>query len=421
MFSMTKYHVLLNLREKTMVFWTLAFPLLLGVFFYFGIGGVDEASAFQAIPVAVIQDEDVTAQAVDGTGGSSEKADQAASVESGSETAAFDSQKIFAEFLAGISGELIEPEYGWTSEKAQRELEEGSILGIFDNTGEKPKVTFGKTGIEESILKVLMDGYEQQMGIFEDVQADLEKKINAHMSDEAAGRLEALAESMKNGADTEYVNNVSLGGREVSSIAPYYFALVAMACLYMCFLGETAAKRTQANISEIGKRISVSPAHRLKVVISNGISAYVIALVNMALIMLFLTKAVKGIDISERPGYAALTCMMGCLIGVSFGILIESIGKWSQNIKTAVLIGSSIFCAFLAGLMISSMKDIIEKHAPVINRLNPAALIADSFYCICVYDDLARLKMNLVIMGVMSILFLAAAWLMTRRVRYDSL
>lgn len=112
---------------------------------------------------------------------------------------------------------------------------------------------------------------------------------------------------------------------------------------------------------------------------------------------------------------------MGCLIGVTFGILIESVGKWSQNIKTAILIGSSIFCAFLAGLMIGSMKDIIEKHVPLLNRINPAALIADSFYCICVYDDMGRLRTNLWGMGAMSAVFLLAAWLMTRRGRYDSL
>ena len=85
------------------------------------------------------------------------------------------------------------------------------------------------------------------------------------------------------------------------------------------------------------------------------------------------------------------------------------------------MIGASIFCAFLAGLMIGSMKDIIEKHVPVINRVNPAALIADSFYCICVYDDMERLRLNLLIMGIISLLFLLAAWLMTGRVRYDNL
>lgn len=551
MFSMIKYHLVLNLRERTMVFWTLAFPLLLGIFFYFGLGGIDEASAFDMIPVAVVQNEtesvdsstsettdntsentDDTSQSTDtsseSTDSTSENTDDDASEymdvdwSSWEEQADIpDKQEIFAEFMDGISGEVIEPVYVTDKAQAEKMLEDGKISGIFDLTGDEIALTVDENGLEQSILKALLDGFEQQTAILTDAQDEMQPELDAridrvknageHMKDlgeqaqeigdkmsqaktdledtaaslqkqmadyqvqgeqikqqmstaqsdmqaakermetyanqlesiqndlesgkdelEAAKtavtdyadlmsqKLQGMADSMKSGS-TDYVKEVSLGGRNVSSVAPYYFALVAMACLYMCFLGETAARRTQANISEIGKRISLSPVHRMKVVLSNGISAYLIALVNMALILLFLTKVVHGLDLSMHRGYALLTAVIGCLIGVTFGILIESIGKWSQNIKSAILIGSSIFCAFLAGLMISDMKDIIEKHVPIVNRLNPAALIADSFYCICVYDDMGRLQMNLVIMCVMSAAFLIVAWLMTRRVRYDNL
>lgn len=551
MFSMIKYHLVLNLRERTMVFWTLAFPLLLGIFFYFGLGGIDEASAFDTIPVAVVQNEtesvdsstsettdntsentDDTSQSTDtsseSTDSSSENTDDNASEymdvdwSSWEEQADIpDKQEIFAEFMDGISGEVIEPVYVTDKAQAEKMLEDGKISGIFDLTGDEIALTVDENGLEQSILKALLDGFEQQTAILTDAQDEMQPELDAridrvknageHMKDlgeqaqeigdkmsqaktdledtaaslqkqmadyqaqgeqikqqmstaqsdmqaakermetyanqlesiqndlesgkdelEAAKtavtdyadmmsqKLQGMADSMKSGS-TDYMKEVSLGGRNVSSVAPYYFALVAMACLYMCFLGETAARRTQANISEIGKRISLSPGHRMKVVLSNGISAYLIALVNMALILLFLTKVVHGLDLSMHRGYALLTAVIGCLIGVTFGILIESIGKWSQNIKSAILIGSSIFCAFLAGLMISDMKDIIEKHVPIVNRLNPAALIADSFYCICVYDDMGRLQMNLVIMCVMSAAFLIVAWLMTRRVRYDNL
>ena len=371
MWSMTRYHILLNLREKAMVFWTLAFPLLLGLFFYFGLGGMDDASAFSPIPVAVLEPDGGTEEETDG----------------------------FSAFLEGISGELIEPQYGMTEEEAQAALRDGELLGIFDYTDGGPALILGKSGLEESILEALLDGYEQQAAVLSDIQESFRR---------AAGETE--------GADGS-VAEVSLGGREVSSTAPYYFALAAMACLYMCFLGETAARRMQANLSAEGRRITVSPVHRLRMALSNGFSAYVVALMNMAVILVFLTVVFRGIDISAHPGYAVLTCMMGCLIGVTFGILVESIGKWSQNMKTAVLIGSSIFCAFLAGLMISGMKDLVEKHAPIINRINPAALIADSFYCIAVYDDMGRLGMNLLRMGAESLIFLLGSWLMTRRVR----
>ena len=384
MFSMTKYHLILNIRERTMAFWTLAFPILLGLFFYFGIGGVDEASKFEPVPVAMTGFEE-------------------------SKDGLINKESMFREFIDGISGEMVIPEYNLTKEVAERKLEEGKITGIFDVKDGNLELTVEKEGMSESILAAMLDGFEQKSAILEDVKENAGPKEYMEV-------METLKEDSK-----DYVADVSLGGNDVSSVTSYYFALFAMACLYMCFLGETAAKRTQANISEIGKRITVSPVHRMKMVLSNGISAYMLSLINISLVMIFLTKIVGGIDISMHPVYAVATAMAGCLIGVTFGIMIESIGKWSQNIKSAILIGSSIFCAFLAGLMISSMKDIIEKYVPFINRINPAALIADSFYCICVYDDMHRLTVNLGIMGVMSAVFLLVAWLLTRRVNYDSL
>ena len=95
-------------------------------------------------------------------------------------------------------------------------------------------------------------------------------------------------------------------------------------------------------------------------------------------------------------------------------------GRYSPMRIFQTIINWLLFLAML-GLMISGMKDLVEKHAPIINRINPAALIADSFYCIAVYDDMGRLGMNLLLMGAESLIFLLGSWLMTRRGRYDSL
>ena len=78
-------------------------------------------------------------------------------------------------------------------------------------------------------------------------------------------------------------------------------------------------------------------------------------------------------------------------------------------------------CSFLAGLMNSNMKDLVEKHVPIINRINPAALISDAFYCINVYNDTARYYRNLVTLAVMSAAFVMASFLLIRRNRYDSI
>ena len=66
-------------------------------------------------------------------------------------------------------------------------------------------------------------------------------------------------------------------------------------------------------------------------------------------------------------------------------------------------------------------KDIVEKNAPFINRINPAALISDAFYCINVYDDLKRYYRNLITLAVMSVVLVTASFLLIRRESYDSI
>ena len=58
---------------------------------------------------------------------------------------------------------------------------------------------------------------------------------------------------------------------------------------------------------------------------------------------------------------------------------------------------------------------------PIINKLNPAALITDAFYCINVYDDPVRMKTNLMTLRLMAVVLTAGSFLVVRRVRYDSI
>ena len=67
------------------------------------------------------------------------------------------------------------------------------------------------------------------------------------------------------------------------------------------------------------------------------------------------------------------------------------------------------------------MKDLVEKNMPVINRINPAALISDAFYSINVYDDMSRYYRNLFTLAVMSITLVTASFLLIRRESYDSI
>ena len=70
--------------------------------------------------------------------------------------------------------------------------------------------------------------------------------------------------------------------------------------------------------------------------------------------------------------------------------------------------------------MFGNMKDIIEQNAPILNRINPAAVLSDAYYCISVYNDTLRYQRCMITLLIMSVLFLGIAFLGVRRERYDS-
>ena len=76
---------------------------------------------------------------------------------------------------------------------------------------------------------------------------------------------------------------------------------------------------------------------------------------------------------------------------------------------------------FFAGLMFGGMKNVIEQHCPVINRINPASVLSDAFYCLSVYDDAVRYRRCILILVIMCLLCISFSFLMIRRERYDSI
>ena len=119
-------------------------------------------------------------------------------------------------------------------------------------------------------------------------------------------------------------------------------------------------------------------------------------------------------------GKMLVVSFFGSLIGVSMGMFIGSFGKMQEGVRSLML-GISMVSSFLAGLMNGNMKDIVEKSVPFVNRINPASLISDAFYCINVYDDMTRYYRNLITLAVMCVVLVMASFFMVRRERYDSI
>lgn len=374
MLHLMKYCIKVKLKNFNMLFWPLVFPLILGTLFYVAFGTIEEAD-FETVPVGVVEEKNA--------------------------------DLVFIEFLDRMAEE-DEPYISCEKleyKEASKALSDGKISGIYV-VGEEIKLTVGGNGIPESILQSLLDSYENGKQTMIQAAASHPEGI-----EKASEQMEKYNTAVK---------QVSLGGKTTNGNAQFFYALIGMACLYGAFIGVGAALWLQANLTTLAARRSVTPTHKLKLVIVEMLSSFLLHFVNVCILLLYLRYVLK-LDFQGQMPKMLLVSMVGCLIGVSMGIFIGSFGQMGEGVKIGILLGISMTCSFLAGLMNADMKYAVEKSAPIINRLNPAALITDAFYCINVYDDPIRFTRSLVILTIMAAVLTGASFLMVRRERYVSI
>ena len=380
MLHLFRYRFVQTIRNFSNMFWALLFPIILGTLFYlsFGSAGLESTgeSRWDEIKVAVVKDTD-----------SSENA------------------QAFEGFLTQMDGETLDIQDISTESEALSALNEETISGIF-YVRDTPSLTVAKNGLNESILTSVLESYHQNAAMFREIAMTHPEKL--------PDALDAMNDYRNTTAE------VSLGGKDLNPNVQYFFALVAYACLSGAFLGVQSSIDGQANISALGARRSITPTHKLTLILIDMAVLLIIHFFNILILCLYITH-VLGISLGNDVGALLLVDFMGSMIGICLGVAIGCLARISYGMKIGVCVLFTLFPGFLAGLMFGNMKNIIELHCPIINRINPAAVLSDAFYCMGIYNDMERFTRCLVILAVMSTLLLTVAFLGIRRERYDSI
>jgi len=373
MLQLMKCRILQIVRDKGDMFWAMLFPIILCTLMYMAFGNFADSELIDTIPVAVVVAEENT------------------------------QSEYFREFVDGME-DVLEAEY-LEEEAAIEKLGQGDIKGIF-YTGTEHSLTVTGSDLDTSILQALLDSYNKNEAMIMEIAANHPENM------------EQALESLSNYEST--TQEVTVGGNTFNTEISYFFAVIAMACLYGCFIGVRCPMDMQANLSALGARRSVTPTHRLKLIIADMLGTFVVHFGNIVILLVYM-KFILGIKFGDHMGGMLLICLVGSMIGVALGMFVGSIGRISEGIKTGIMLGVSMVCSFLSGLMVYNMKDIVQQNAPIVNRINPAALISDAFYCLNVYDDMGRYYQNLIALVIIGILLIAGSFVMVRRERYDSI
>lgn len=375
-----KYTLKVLFKNRALIFWTFIFPIVLGTFFKMAFSNIESSEQFSAVKIAIIDNDE------------------------------YKSNLIYKNSFAVLGDEnnkerVFEITYT-DKDKANELLEKEKIVGYLEIKKGKPKIVFYRNGIEQTIFKYVVDELVQTNEIINNTVEDKTdyKKIYAKV-------IEINSNNTK-------INNIS--NKNLSYTMIEYYTLLAMACLYGAMISMTAINNNLANMSSKGMRVSVSPTPKFKVVLSSLLSSYVIQLIGLVLLFIYTIFVIK-VDYGTRLPLVILLTLVGSLSGLSLGLFSSSVIKSSENAKIGIIMSITMAGCFFAGMMGITMKYIIDTNIPLLNKINPVAIITDGYYSLYYYSTLNRFYFDLISLLIFSGILISISMITLRRQKYDSI
>lgn len=391
-----KYTLKVLFKNKMLIFWTFAFPLILGTFFKMAFSNIEKNEQLDIIDIAIVSNE------------------------------SFDKNTILKESFKELSNpennkRLFDTSYV-NEQEAKTLLENDEIIGYLIIT-DKIDIIVKSNGINETIFKYVTDEITQYSYLLDLVIDEKIKGISTN-DIEKSYNLEEMYAKIYQEVNTLVANNQAnikdISSHHLSYTMIEFYTLIAMACLYGGILGMVAINQNLANMSNKGKRIAVSPTSKISLVISSSLASYITQLIGLALLFLY-TIFVLDVDYGSNLPSIILLTLTGALAGLSLGIVVACIFKTNDNAKTGILISFTMLGCFLSGMMGITMKYIVDKNIPLVNKLNPANMITDGFYSLYYYDTLDRFYFNIFSLVIFSLIMLIISISSLRRQKYDSI
>lgn len=376
-----KYTFKSLLRNKALIFWTFAFPLLLGSFFKMALSNIENEEQYNPSNIAIINDD------------------------------SFNENIIYKETFKSLSDKkntnrLFNISYVDEAE-AKKLLDDDEIIGYFSIKDNEPKVTVKTNGIYQTVLTSVVEEIELNQQVLNDYYSKV--------------KLSDYEVAVKNIMDklNEDIKIKDTSNNNLSYTMIEYYTMIAMALLYGGMFAMTAINKEQANIDAVGKRNTIAPLNKTKMVLASVLASYIIELIGIAILILYSIFVLK-VDYGNNILNLIIVSLFGTLAGTSIGIFVGTL-PIKENTKTGIMIASSMVFCFLSGMMGITMKYIIDTYVPVLSKINPASMVTDALYASYYYIGNQRFIFDIANMLIFSLVLIILSIRSMRRVKYDSI
>lgn len=294
-------------RDKSFIFWSLIYPLIMAIFFYTAFSGIMNME-FRNIEVG-IEEENPIRPILDNI---------------------------------DILNIHIIPE-----KDSVDKLNNGEIEGFIDDN---LNLSVKRSGINQTIIKEILDQVKQMV------------ELNVPFQ--------------KFDFQTNYIVDRN---QRADSIIIIFYSLIGMVSVYGVFPGIEIATTIQANLSNVAKRMNISPLRKSEFLFSGIIISLFLNLASNTLLLLFVHYVLK-IKLLTDIGPSVLLIFAGNLFGITLGILIGVSNKLKLNAKIILSIGITLVLSFFAGMMNPDIKVMVDKSFPILGKLNPISIITNNLY-----------------------------------------
>ncbi len=387
-----KYSFKTLFRNKMLIFWTFAFPIILGTFFNMAFSNIENSEKLEVFDIAIVDNEQ------------------------------FQTNKYYNEAFKILSDDKNENKLFNINyvieDEAKKLLNDDEIIGYMILEEDSPKVVVKKSGINETVLKHVTEEITQTSKIVDNISK--EKIQDEILKGNYNINFEKIYEEVAKLASNNSANIEDISSKNLSYTMIEFYTLIAMTCLYGGILGMVAINQNLPNMSNIGKRVAISPTPKSKIVFSTLFAGYITQLMGITLLFLY-TIFVLKVDYGSNILLVILLAIIGSFAGLAMGLAIGTVLKANEGIKTGIMITITMFGCFLSGMMGITMKYIVDKNIPILNKINPASMITDGLYSLYYYDTLDRFYFNIISLIIFSAIMIIISYTCLRRQKYDSI
>lgn len=378
------YSLKVLFRNKPLMFWSFAFPIVLGLLFNLAFKDIEKNESFSSFDIAIVNSEEYL------------------------------NNPIYKEAYTSLSegdDKLFDINYV-SKEEADVLLEDKEIVGYLEFS-ESTSITVNQNGINETILKFVVDEIESNK---EMINSLIQKRLENNKYSE----IELIIGEIKSKVLNTSVSLKDQTKDNISYTMIEYYTLIAMTALYGGTIAIYITNLKLANMGSIGKRTAVTAIKKSSLLLSSLLASYLIQILELALLFLF-TIFVLSVDYGNNLLYIIILALIGSFAGLTLGVAIATLIRASENTKTGILLAVTMFGCFLSGMMGITMKYVVDTYAPLVNLVNPAALITDGFYNLYYYGLNDNFILDLILLLVFSAVMLLISYRGLRRQKYDSI